>query len=96
MNNKEFIAEMARRNGLRPAEAQRMTNTLLAAMCDTFQEGDAVQMPNFGVLEVRKKMERIIVTPGNGQRLLVPPKLTLCFKPSTMVKDRIRKGGSNG
>lgn len=87
---------MARRNGLKTAEVQRMTNTLLSAMCDTFQEGDAVQLPNFGVLEVRKKLERIVVNPASGQRMLVPPKLTLCFKPTPTVKDRFKKGGGNG
>ena len=93
MNNKEFINELARRNEMKPAEAQGWINTLLNAMCDNFQEGNAVQLPNFGVFEVKKKLERIIINPSTGQRMLVPPKLTLAFKPTSQTKEKIKKGG---
>lgn len=95
MNNKEFIAELARQNKMKAAVAQHVLNTLLTAMGESFQEGDAVQFPSFGLFEVKKKMERILVNPGSGQRMLVPPKLTLGFKPTPMVKDKIRKGGED-
>ena len=93
MNNKEFINELARRNEMKAADAQGWMNTLLSAMCDNFQEGNAVQLPNFGVLEVKKKLERIIINPSTGQRMLVPPKLTLAFKPTPQTKEKIKKGG---
>lgn len=97
MNNKEFINELARHNEIKTADAQRWMNTLLSSMGDHFQEGDAVQLPNFGVFEVKKKLERIIINPSTGQRMLVPPKLTLAFKPTPQTKEKIKKGGdSNG
>ena len=95
MNNKEFIAELARRNNLKAADAQQLVNTLLGAMCENFQEGNAVQLPNFGVFEVKKKLERVIVNPSTGQRMLVPPKLTLAFKPTVQMKEKIKKGGDD-
>ena len=84
---------MARRNEMKAADAQGWMNTLLNALGDNFQEGNAVQLPNFGVFEVKKKLERIIVNPSTGQRMLVPPKLTLAFKPTTQTKEKIKKGG---
>ena len=62
-------------------------------MGDSFQEGDSVQIPGFGTFDVKKKMERIIVSPTTGQRMLVPPKLVLNFKPSPSWKDKIKNGG---
>lgn len=95
MNNKEFIAELARQNELKSADTQQLMTTLINIMGECFQEGDAVQLPNFGSFEVKKKQERIIVNPTTGQRMLVPPKLTLAFKPNSMMKDKIKKGGEN-
>jgi DNA-binding protein HU-beta/integration host factor subunit alpha len=63
-------------------------------MGDCFQEGDTVQMANFGTFEVKKKLERIMVSPTTGQRMLVPPKLALTFKPNPTWKDMIKKGGT--
>lgn len=95
MNNKEFIAELARRTGRRNNDTQALVDTLLNAMGDSFMEGDAVQLPNFGMFEVKKKLERIMVNPVSGQRMLVPPKLVLGFKPNPSWKDEIKKGGTD-
>ena len=94
MNNKEFIAELAQRTGQKSETTQKMVNTLLDAMCDSFLADTAVQLPNFGMFEVKKKLERIMVNPGTGQRMLVPPKLVLGFKPNPTWKDRIKNGGT--
>jgi DNA-binding protein HU-beta/integration host factor subunit alpha len=37
-------------------------------------------------------MERVIVNPGTGQRMLVPPKLVLNFKPNQTWKDKLKGG----
>jgi DNA-binding protein HU-beta/integration host factor subunit alpha len=52
-----------------------------------------VLIPAFGTFEVKKKLERIMVNPSTGQRMLVPPKLVLTFKPNGTWKERIKNGG---
>lgn len=93
MNNKEFIAELSQRMGYKNNMTQRLMTTVLTAMGDSFMEGDSVQVPGFGTFEVKKKMERIIVNPASGQRMLVPPKLVLGFRPNATWKDKINAGG---
>ena len=92
MNNKEFIAELAERTGYSAKDTQKLVNSLVDAMGDTFQEDNAVLVPNFGVFETKKKMERIMVNPATGQRMLVPPKLVLSFKPNQTWKDKLKGG----
>ncbi len=92
MNNKEFIAELAERMGYSTKNTQLMVNNIINAMGDAFQEDDAVQVLNFGTFEAKKKMERIIVNPSTGQRMLVPPKLVLNFKPNQQWKDKLKGG----
>ena len=92
MNNKEFIAELSECTGYSPKDAQRLVNQLIDAMGDAFQEGDSVLVPNFGLFETKKKMERIMVNPSTGQRMLVPPKLVLNFRPNQTWKDKMKGG----
>lgn len=94
MNNKEFISILAGRTEKKTSETQKMVESLIAVMSDSFQEGDSVQMANFGNFEVKKKLERVMVNPTTGQRMLVPPKLVLAFKPNPTWKDKIKKGGA--
>lgn len=93
MNNKEFIAELAARTGYTVKDTQRLATNLIDAMADAFQEDDSVLIPNFGVFETKKKLERIIINPSTGQRMLVPPKLVLNFKPNQTWKDKLKGGG---
>ena len=94
MNNKQYIAELAQRLGYTVQDTQKMVYNVIDAMADTFQEGNTVAVQNFGSFEVKKKMERIIPNPATGQRMLVPPKLTLSFKISPSWKDQIKNGGA--
>jgi DNA-binding protein HU-beta/integration host factor subunit alpha len=95
MNNKEFIAELSRRMGYNPAQTNRLMQSVISTMVDGFQEGNSLQVPNFGTFEVKKKLERIIVNPTTGQRMLVPPKLVLGFKPNANWKNMIKNGGED-
>ena len=72
-----------------------MVDTLIETMGDRFQEDDSVVVPNFGTFEVKKKLERIMVNPSTGQRMLVPPKLVLNFKPNVGWKERVKNGGND-
>ena len=92
MNNKEFIAELAERTGYSPKDTQKLAGNLIDATGDAFQEANSILVPNFGVFETKKKMERIMVNPATGQRMLVPPKLVLSFKPNQTWKDKLKGG----
>jgi DNA-binding protein HU-beta/integration host factor subunit alpha len=94
MNNKDYISELANRTGRSPEDVQRMVNTVIEAMGDHFQEDDSILVPNFGTFEVKKKLERIMVNPSTGQRMLIPPKLVLNFKPNSGWKERVKSGGT--
>lgn len=93
MNNKDFIAELAQRTGYSAEDTQRFVNSIVEAMGDHFQESDNVVIPSFGSFEVKKKLERVMVNPSTGQRMLVPPKLVLNFKPHVSWKERLKSGG---
>lgn len=91
MNNKEFIAELAQRAGYTQADTQKMVTDLIDFMGTRFEQGDSLQVANFGTFEVKKRLERIVVNPGTQQRMLVPPKLVLGFKPVASIKEELKK-----
>lgn len=96
MNNKEFIAELSRRSGYSQDNTQRMVRCVIEAMAQRFDNGENVAVPDFGTFELKNRMERIVVNPSTGQRMMVPPKIVLGFKPATAVKNRMKKGEQHG
>ena len=93
MNNKDFITELAQRCGYTQADTQKLMRTLIDKMGETFGEGDNLLVSGFGTFEVKKRLERVAVNPATQPRMLVPPKLVLCFKPVPAVKARLKNGG---
>lgn len=90
MNNKEFTSELSRRLGYTVKDTSELIATLLADMTRQLEEGNAIFVQSFGTFEVKKKAERISMNPTSRQRMLVPPKLVLTFKPSTLLKDKFK------
>ena len=93
MNNKEFIAELAQRSGYTQADTQKLVNTVIASMGDAFEGGEYVALAGFGSFEVKKRMERVVINPVTGLKMLVPPKLVLGFKPIAAIKEKLKNGG---
>ena len=95
MNNKEFIGVVSNKIGTSNKDAARMISELVDVMSEQLQNGNVLALSGFGTFEVKMKKERVIVTPGSRQRLLVPPKLSLAFKASSVLKEKTQNGPSN-
>ena len=59
-------------------------------MTQELEEGNMIAVQGFGSFEVKKKAERISINPASKQRMLVPPKLVLSYKPSNTLKDKFK------
>ena len=90
MNNKEFIAALSHKSGYKIEDTQNMVRTVMYNIVDKLTEGDSVTLGGLGTFEVKKRMERIITNPGTGQKMLVPPKLVVNFKPVSSLKLKVR------
>ena len=86
---------MAHATGFTQDDSQKMVYSVVDAMNERFQEGENVLLPGFGTFEVKKRMERIIVNPNTRQRLLVPPKLVLGFRPTASIRRVLKEGATD-
>lgn len=93
MNNKEFISRLAVATSHTQDDTQKMVNTVLRTLADNFDAGEAVSIPGFGTFEVKKRLERVMINPTTGKRMLIPPKLALTFRPNANIKEKLKKGG---
>ena len=71
MNNKEYIYELSQRCGYTQENTQKYVRSVIEVMASRFDEGENVSVPNFGTFELKNRMERIVVNPSTGQRMMV-------------------------
>lgn len=90
MNNKEFIPELSRRFVYTNKDTTQLVSSVISIMTQQLQDGNTVAIQGFGTFEVRKKLERISINPATQQRMLIPPKLVLTYKPSAILKEKFK------
>ena len=90
MHNKEFISELSRRFGYTNKDTTQLVSSVISAMTQQLQDGNTVAIQGFGTFEVKKKLERISINPATQQRMLIPPKLVLTYKPSAILKEKFK------
>ncbi|MBQ9560464.1 MAG: HU family DNA-binding protein [Bacteroidaceae bacterium] len=89
MNNKEFLNELSKRTGFSAKETAELMAALTNELAEQFEEEATVSVMGFGNFEVKKKLERVLINPSTKQRMLVPPKMVLTFKPSATLKEKL-------
>jgi DNA-binding protein HU-beta len=90
LNNKEFISNLSRKFGYNTKDTTRLVSFVLSAITQELQEGNTITIQGFGAFEVKKKLERISINPTTHQRMLIPPKLVLTYKPSSALKEKFK------
>ena len=89
MNNKDFISALSAKTGYNSKEIAQMAADVVSAITNELTEENAVGITGFGIFEVKKKLERVLVNPATKQRMLVPPKMVVSFKPNTGMKGKV-------
>lgn len=93
MNHKELIAKLASELNLPKNEVELLLDTFVSTSTELLCESISIGIQGFGNLETRKKDERLSVHPSTQIRTLIPPKLVVNFKQSSIFKEKIN--GSN-
>ena len=90
MTNKELVAELSERLGWTQIKVSEVLAETVQQINSKLADNATIAIPNFGVFQTRKKAERISVNPQTQQRFLVPPKISVNFKPSTILKEKYK------
>lgn len=89
MNNKEFISALSAKTGYGSKETGQMMRDVISVLINELTEENTVGITGFGTFEVKKKLERVLVNPSTKQRMLIPPKMVVSFKPNTGMKEKV-------
>ena len=61
------------------------------AIVETLVEEGRIELRNFGVFEVKRRAARKARNPRTGQRVDVPEKFVVTFKPGKEMEERVRQ-----
>lgn len=95
MNTDDFISSLSEKTRRDADDTARLVSSLTDIIVGGMQDGKAVSLQGFGIFEVKKRPEKIVVNPTTGKRMLYPPKLVIGFRPSSLLKEKINSTEKN-
>ena len=89
MTNKNIVQAISEELGLTHQETRQIVQKTLDAIVNTLVEEGRVELRNFGVFEVRWRKARMARNPRTGEKLSVPRRCAVSFKPGQVMERRV-------
>ncbi len=81
---------MSKRLNMTQKQVATMLEASTAALVSNVTETQSVVLQGFGAFELRKKNEKVLINPSTGEKMQIPAKMSLVFKPSDTYKNRVK------
>jgi nucleoid DNA-binding protein len=91
MTKKDMVKAIADEMGLMQGQVQKIVQRVLDGITATLLNSRRVELRNFGVFEVKKRKPRRARNPRTGEKVNVPAKLVVSFKPGREMEQRVRQ-----
>ena len=93
MTRRNIANAIAEEIGLTQVQTRQILQKILDSIVNTLVEEGRVELRNFGVFEVRWRKACEGRNPRTGEKVKVPRRCTVVFKPGQAVVERVRAKG---
>ena len=90
MTKKEIVKTISEEIGLTQLKTKEIVQKTFDAIVNALVDEKRIELRNFGVFEVKKRAARKARNPRTGQRVDVPEKYVVTFKPGKEMEERVR------
>ena len=91
MTKKEIVRTISEEIGLTQLKTKEIVQKTFDAIVETLVEDHRIELRNFGVFEVKKRAARKARNPRTGEKVSVPAKFVVTFKPGKEMEERVRE-----
>ncbi len=90
MTKKEIVKDISEAIGLTQLKTKEIVQKTFDAIVKTLVEDGRIELRNFGVFEVKKRAARKARNPRTGDKVFVPEKFVVTFKPGKEMEEKVR------
>jgi integration host factor subunit beta len=89
MTKKDMAKAIAEEMGLTQIQAKEIVQRVFDGITETLVQEGRIELRNFGVFEVKKRKPRKARNPRTGEKVKVPAKLVVTFKPGLKMEEQV-------
>ncbi|RUL81422.1 HU family DNA-binding protein [Tautonia sociabilis] len=91
MTKKEIVKKISEEIGLTQLKTKDIVQRTLDEIIKTLVEEGRIELRNFGVFEVKRRAPRKARNPRTGDKVSVPAKNVVTFKPGKEMEELVRR-----
>jgi integration host factor subunit beta len=91
VTKKDMAKAIAGEMGLTQAQVKEIVQRVFDGIIDTLVDEGRIELRNFGVFEVKKRKARQARNPRTGEKVSVPGRSVVIFKPGLEMEERVRQ-----
>jgi nucleoid DNA-binding protein len=91
VTKKEIVKTISEEIGLTQLKTKEIVQKTFDAIVETLVEDRRIELRNFGVFEVKQRAARKARNPRTGEKVFVPEKFVVTFKPGKEMEERVRE-----
>ena len=88
MTKKELVEQVAQHTGADRGETRKIVQAFLDAVVQELNRGNRLEFRDFGVFEVRQRAPRMAQNPKTMEKVKVPAKRSVRFKPGRLMREQ--------
>jgi nucleoid DNA-binding protein len=89
MAKREIVQTIAKELGLTQNQARQIVQKTFDSIINIIVADGRVEIRNFGVLEIRWRKPRTARNPRTGEKIMVPERCIVIFKPGLAMRARV-------
>jgi integration host factor subunit beta len=90
VTKKEIAKAIAEKAGILQVQANEIVQGVFDGILETLVQEGRIELRNFGVFEVKKRKPRNARNPRTGEKVKVPARMVVKFKPGLEMQERVR------
>jgi integration host factor subunit beta len=90
VTKKDIANAISQKSGLTQTQVKEIIQRLFDGIIETLEKDKRIELRNFGVFEVKKRKPRTARNPRTGEKVMVPAKRVVTFKPGLEMQERVR------
>jgi integration host factor subunit beta len=91
VTKKEIVRTISEEIGLTQLQTKEIVQKTFDAIVEALVEQRRIELRNFGVFEVRRRAPRKARNPRTGDKVFVPEKFVVTFKPGKEMEERVKE-----
>jgi nucleoid DNA-binding protein len=89
LTKKEIVKTISEEIGLTQLKTKEIVQKTFDAIIETLVADHRIELRNFGVFEVKKRAARKARNPRTGEKVFVPQKFVVTFKPGKKMEEQV-------